>query len=230
LSDDIIRDKARFFATTVGTPNCHVKVNSPIWLEKFKQKNSLLGAKTRKAADGQEPDRSLNPALKSGSQTSGGMSPISPMFSAGPSPSLRAQQARLPTLASASPRPRRPTFPTVCTDPSFGTTPGSSEPASPRYYQQSIATPALESPIEEMEEPPFDSAMQQQASQQTNSPAHNNSPITMAPPPNPTLSSSVSPRIGTSSNASSPTTPPSQDEARRALKVLMNFFHHRTAL
>lgn len=295
LSDNMIRDKARFFATTVGTSDYHVKVNSLAWLEKFKQKNSLLGAKPRKTANGQEADGSLNPALKSGSQTPGGISPISPdslppgsppdqgqdemktespisymdlsamyrhhhsqsatslgssyneqtgfsddmksptspffspMSSAGPSPSLRAQQARLPTIASANSRPRRQTFPAVCTDPAFGTTPGTSEPASPRNYQQSMATPALESPIEEMEEPRLviDSAMQQQASQQTNSPAQSNSPKTMAPPPNPTSSSSVSPRIGTSSNASSPAAPPSQDEARRALEVLMNFFHHQ---
>ncbi len=295
LSDDIIRDKARFFATTVGTSDCHVKVNSLIWLEKFKQKNSLLGAKARKAIDGQETDGGHNSALNSGSQTPSGISPISPdglpsgsppdqgqdeiktdspisymgleaiyrhhhsqsatslgspyteqtgfsdelksptspffspMSSAGPSPCLPAQQARLPTLASANSRPRRQTFPTVGTDPSFGTTPGSSEPASPRNYQQSMATPALESPIEEMEEPPLgiDLAMQQHASQPTNSPIQNNSPVTMAPPPNPTSSSSVSPRVGASSNASSPAAPPSQDEARRALEVLMKFFHHQ---
>ena len=69
---------------------------------------------------------------------------------------------------------------------------------------------------------------QQTSQQQINSPAQTNSPVTMASPPNPTSSSSVSPRIGTSnSNASSLSAPPSQDEARRALEILMNFFLHQ---
>lgn len=50
LDDDLIRDKARFFAHIVGSPECHAKVNSGAWLEKFKQKNYLNGngAKARK--------------------------------------------------------------------------------------------------------------------------------------------------------------------------------------
>ncbi|KAI4120628.1 MAG: hypothetical protein LQ347_007065, partial [Umbilicaria vellea] len=34
LNDSIIRDKARFFATTVGSSDSHAKVNSSSWLEK----------------------------------------------------------------------------------------------------------------------------------------------------------------------------------------------------
>jgi hypothetical protein len=50
LNDGMIREKARFFATTVGSSESHVKVNSSAWLEKFKQKYGLMGAKSRKVS------------------------------------------------------------------------------------------------------------------------------------------------------------------------------------
>jgi hypothetical protein len=43
LSDTIIRDKARFFAQTVGNSGSYLKANSTSWLENFKQKNHLVG-------------------------------------------------------------------------------------------------------------------------------------------------------------------------------------------
>lgn len=302
LSDDIIRDKAMFFATTVGSSECHAKVNSPIWLEKFKQKNQLLGAKARKNSDANESDSGLHTDSKSGSETPNGISPISPdsmlpgspcqgqesmknsspdsyldfttgyrhahsqsatslitsysdntivsnfsgdlrspnspffspASSCGPSPCMPSQQARLPVLASASAsslRPRRGTFPAISSEPTYMTTPASSEPSTPKYLQQSMATPALESPIEELEEPSLsiDSAMHHNSHHgtSTNTPNLNNSPVSMAPPPNPSMSISPSPRMGPSSGVSSPTSPPSQDEARRALEVLMSFFQHQ---
>lgn len=298
LNDDIIRDKARFFATTVGSRECHTKVNSAVWLEKFKQKNHLLGAKSHKDSDANESDGGLHPEPKSGTQTPSGISPISPggllsaspvqsqddtktngpasyvdlaasyrhshsqsatsldssysdstMVSAfsgelrsptspffspasscGPSPCMPSQQSRLPTLASAaSLRPRRGTFPTVSAEPSYMTPPDSSEPSTPKYLQQSMATPAIESPIEEMEEPSTgtDNNVQQhpRLGTSTSTPNLNNSPVSMAPPPNPNFS--ASPPIGSSSGISSPVAPPSQDEARRALEVLMTFFEHQ---
>lgn len=297
LSDDIIRDKARFFVTTVGSAECHTKVNSPIWLEKFKQKNQLLGAKARKGSDANESDCGLLPESKSGSETPNGISPISPQSmvpgspcqghdkmktsspdsyldfsyrhthsqsatslissysdntmvsnfsselrsptspyfspasSCGPSPCLPSQQARLPLLAGSL-RPRRGTFPTNGPETSY-LTPSGSEPSTPKYHAQSMATPALESPIEELEESALsiDSTMHQHQhpGTSTNTPNLNNSPVSMAPPPNPSMSISPSPRIGSASASgiSSPIHPPSQDEARRALEVLMSFFQHQ---
>lgn len=297
LSDDIIRDKARFFATTVGSQECHAKVKSAVWLEKFKQKNQLLGAKACKGSDANEPDGGLQPEPKSGSETPSGISPISPggllsgspihgqdemktntltsyvdfaanyrhshsqsatsldsaysdtvvstfsselrspaspffspASSCGPSPCMPSQQSRLPALASTSTlRPRRGTFPTISAEPSYMTPPGSSEPSTPKYSQQSMATPALESPMEEMEESPLgiDTTIQQHPrhNASANAPNLTNSPASMAPPPNPTIS--ASPQIGSSSGIASPVSPPSQDEARRALEVLMTFFQHQ---
>ena len=79
LNDDIIREKARFFATTVGSSDSHVKLNSTNWLEKFKQKNHLLGARPRKSSEHVDSDAGMQSGPGSGSQTPSGISPISPL-------------------------------------------------------------------------------------------------------------------------------------------------------
>lgn len=76
LNDAIIRDKARFFANTVGNSDSHLKANSTSWLEKFKQKNNLLGAKSRKSSIAEESEGNSNPP--SNAHTPGGISPTSP--------------------------------------------------------------------------------------------------------------------------------------------------------
>jgi hypothetical protein len=290
----MIRDKARFFATTVGSQECHTKVNSSVWLEKFKQKNQLLGARASKGSDSAESEGGLNPESKSGSETPNGISPVSPgtmhpgspnlsqddlkaesptsyidfanyrhtysqsatslvssysdntilstfssdvrsptspffspASSCGPSPCISSQQSRLPTLASAAAiRPRRGTYPTLSPDPSYMAMSDAPEPSTPKYLQPSMAASGLESPLEEMEEPllDMDSGMLQQSRHATNanSPNLSQAPVSsMAPPPNPTPS--ASPQTG----SRSPTGTPSQDEARRALEVLMTFFKHQ---
>lgn len=73
LDDSTIRDQARIFATTVGSSECHNQVNDPTWLEQFKQKNHLPGAKSGEIKD--END-ALCPETKSGSQTPNGVSPV----------------------------------------------------------------------------------------------------------------------------------------------------------
>ncbi|KAF2712873.1 CenpB-DNA-bind-domain-containing protein [Pleomassaria siparia CBS 279.74] len=76
LSDAIIREKARFFATTVGNSDSHLKANSTSWLEKFKQKNHLMGSKSRKGSIAEESEGTSNPP--SNVHTPGGLSPTSP--------------------------------------------------------------------------------------------------------------------------------------------------------
>ncbi|KAF2009186.1 CenpB-DNA-bind-domain-containing protein [Aaosphaeria arxii CBS 175.79] len=76
LNDSIIREKARFFATTVGNSESHLKANSTSWLEKFKQKNNLMGAKSRKGSIAEESEGASNPP--SNAQTPVGVSPTSP--------------------------------------------------------------------------------------------------------------------------------------------------------
>ncbi|KAL8955310.1 MAG: hypothetical protein Q9193_006791, partial [Seirophora villosa] len=295
LNNDLIRDKARVFATTVGSSDCVAKVNNPIWLEKFKQRNGLLGASLPES-EAEDSDMGQPLDTGSGSQTPHGISPISsseqhtaspdqdlpktessngyvdfqpsfrrshsqnehpvgnfftdavmtptfspdirsptspyfsPVSSCGPSPSIPSRTPRLPTLAPADPRPRRQTFPTISSAPSYITPPASAtaEPMSTsKLFQQSMATSALESPLEEMKEPTLtiDSTMHNvHTHSASNTPASTTiSPSSMAPPPHP---SSASPLLNSNSPSgySSPNPPPSQDEARRALDTLMKFF------
>lgn len=48
----MIKEKALFFAHTCGCPEGKEKVLTRSWLEKFKQRNNLLGAKVRKGSNG----------------------------------------------------------------------------------------------------------------------------------------------------------------------------------
>ncbi|KAL8773016.1 MAG: hypothetical protein Q9209_002036 [Squamulea sp. 1 TL-2023] len=279
LSNENIRDKARMFASTVGSSDCVTKVNNPTWLKKFKQKNGLLGASLPDSSENEDADMIQLPDPVSGEHSPSAVSPISPagdrsasvegdvledanvnqyrdftfrrthsensnsfgsyitenndnvhstfspdihsptspffspVSSCGPSPSIPSQTPRLPKLAPADARPRRQTFPTISSAPSY-ITPPTSATADPLpstlIFQQSMANSTLSSPLEEMEDPTLtiESTIQH---------SHNSiSPSSMAPPPNP---SSVSP----------PNSPPSQDEARRALEIVMTFFQSQPA-
>ena len=82
LTDAAIKEKARFFAHTVGNNESHLKTNSTSWLEKFKQKNGIgAGKLMRRASETNISDSgSLNPdsAGDSAVHTPNGISPISP--------------------------------------------------------------------------------------------------------------------------------------------------------
>ncbi|KAL8871215.1 MAG: hypothetical protein Q9174_002909 [Haloplaca sp. 1 TL-2023] len=293
LNNEMIRDKARIFASTVGSSDCITKVNSPVWLEKFKQKNGLLGASVPESSEAEDSDMGQAPDPASGNQTPhrispispteqphglpdlemrdsestkryvdfhptfrrahsasdqslgsyftdnqiaskfspGARSPTSPIFSppssCGPSPSVPSQTPRLPRLAPADSRPRRQTFPTI-TPPASAS---SDTTTNSRLLQQSMATSAMESPMEEMEDSTFgmDATMHDARLRSASStPASNNiSPSSMAPPPNPPMvsTSASSPvNITAPMATSSPSSSPSQDEARRALEIVMSFF------
>jgi hypothetical protein len=45
LTDEAIKEKARFLAAAVGNNANHLKANSTSWFEKFKQKNGVRGSK-----------------------------------------------------------------------------------------------------------------------------------------------------------------------------------------
>jgi hypothetical protein len=75
ITDSQIKEKLRYFASTVGSPEGHFKVNSTSWLEKFKSKNGLSGPKSRKGSVAEESEAASNP--ESGSLTPN-LSPTSP--------------------------------------------------------------------------------------------------------------------------------------------------------
>lgn len=264
VTDDLIKDEARKFASTLGSAESHSIVNDPVWLEKFKSRHGLPGGRR---ADSKPDKEGVSPLSKSGSQTPNGVassptvgwngnpaqqakdefkskspdsyydssftwtqnhahskssaslgsvfsdntlassyttdfrSPSSPYFSpmssCGPSPAMPAQKtARLPPLAPASSLRRRQTVPIV----------GSSEsPDSPT--SKNALTTTLESQSEQMEISPL--GIDQSRPSTTLPTPVGNSPLSMAPPP--------------IAQASSPTIPPSKDDAREALKTLMDY-------
>lgn len=288
LSDAIIRDKARFFAQTVGNSESHLKANSTSWLEKFKQKNHLMGAKSRKGSIAEESEGTSNPP--SNAHTPGAISPTSPggvspatatatmkakkseenlktespdaydfsshrrpfhsqsstslssvftdtapsTFSAGPtsptslsSPFFTPDSACGPTPfignrqpASGQPgtsnfqRPRSQTFPMLVGVEQYMSPPGSSDALTPKY----VSSGALDSPMTEMPPlPAIDEGMSLSPTQLPNS---------MQPPPLPAASGHGDDK-GSPVDSSAMTL--SQEEAARALELVMSFFQSQNA-
>ncbi|KAK0989545.1 hypothetical protein LTR91_009189 [Friedmanniomyces endolithicus] len=61
LTDEVIREKAQAFASTTTTPENQQLWNSS-WIEKFKQKNNLLGARSRKSSLAPEDAEAISAA------------------------------------------------------------------------------------------------------------------------------------------------------------------------
>ncbi|KAI9740649.1 MAG: hypothetical protein M1818_004613 [Claussenomyces sp. TS43310] len=88
LTDAAIKEKAKFFATTVGNNESHLKANSTSWLEKFKQKNGIGSAKLLRRASETTASEcgslNLDSAGPSASDTPSGISPSPPSELASP--------------------------------------------------------------------------------------------------------------------------------------------------
>ncbi|KAK3713022.1 hypothetical protein LTR37_008707 [Vermiconidia calcicola] len=76
LTDDIIRDKARAFSAPTTSPE-NQQLLSSSWLEKFKLRNNLMGARSRKGSLAPDDSEGVS-ATASSSHTPSGTSPISP--------------------------------------------------------------------------------------------------------------------------------------------------------
>lgn len=281
ISDAMIKEKARFFSTTVGNGENPLKANSTSWLEKFKQKNNINGSKSRKISTTDDADVLSNPASNSQTPTgasptspggtsspplkgeeaefgsghrpfysqsdpslsgvfadaatssfsAGPLSPTSPFFTpdsaCGPNPFFPPQQGRTPQPNSNfQQRPRSQTFPLLQGMDSYMSPPPSSEAMAPNYLNST----AVESPLTEL--PPtlngVDEVLQQDLKPQ---PQRTNS---MQPPPLPALAPAAtisgSTPLRPAQQLISPISPdtstpgsPSQEDARRALELVMNF-------
>ena len=127
------------------------------------------------------------------------------------------------TSASNTHRPRSQTFPMLGIETAFGTPTGSGENLTPKQVQEIMSAPVLDTPIDEYPGARSLSIssselhhLSSQPASSVHSPIGNNSPAVMAPPPIPApMNTSTLP---------SPVSAPSQDEARRALELVMNFF------
>ena len=280
----MIREKARFFAATVGNNESQSKLNSTTWLERFKQKNNLVGGRLKKSLADSRPIFAedgitvLDSSTTSTSHTSAEMSPMSPddvsptpsdsshgtarhemsdgffdfagagyrhthsqsatslntgysgMSIApllvsnpksphlndvdGVSPFTTEGSTRLPPIGSSFNRPRSQTVPNLNLEPGAMTKTDLGDEKTPKVSDPSVMTTMLESPLEDKPTTrnPFD------AMERTNSfpGAHSNRGSSMQPP--------YVPKSETASPMASPVGSPTQQEARRALELVMTFF------
>lgn len=89
LTNDMIREKARAFSATTTTPD-NQTVLSTSWIEKFKLKNNLMGARSRKSSLAPDDAEGVS-TVASSAHTPSGTSPISPKGI--PSPELHSAQS-----------------------------------------------------------------------------------------------------------------------------------------
>ncbi|CAK4032331.1 centromere binding b [Lecanosticta acicola] len=101
LNDELIREKARAFAATTSGPENSVTLSSS-WIEKFKLKNNLMGARSRKTSLAPD-DADGASAAASSSHTPGDASPISPSGIGSSSPLELHTQLSHESLKNESP-------------------------------------------------------------------------------------------------------------------------------
>ncbi|KAI9796929.1 MAG: hypothetical protein M1833_005875 [Piccolia ochrophora] len=156
------------------------------------------------------------------SYSAGPQTPTSPFFTPDSACAagsfLTSQQSRLPPPNSNNSRPRSQTFPMLGVEPAYISPPPSTEPLTPRYMDQSAAAPTA--PEASMSEMHRRLSMSENVSPppptQTSHTPVTSSPASSMPPP-PTVPA-ASANICRS---------PTQDDARRALELVMNFFQHQ---
>lgn len=268
LNDQLIKEKALFFASTCGCPEGKEKVCTTAWLEKFKHKNNLLGAKVRRGSaprsNSNSPTR-INTNFGSALQSPTGTSPASPVDGFGSPLSPKSQEgikrdvvdtlsdvtggyqlgysnsagsidtcssagmiSPTSTLLSESPfsptsqsrlsnnsnRPRSQTFPLPIDPNLLSADEHVQQPSKDKSNQPSLSIATLESPLKLDESKSlFDSPKLIKRNQ-----SNPEFKIKSMPP--------------SSSNPISPiSTPgsPTQEEARSALELLINYFEHRPA-
>lgn len=270
----MIEEKALFFANNCGCPEGIEKVLTASWLEKFKQKNNLLGAKIRKGSSGgrrgvrsgsDSPSRiNIDSGGESTGHSPGGPSPRSstnelgsplsptqnqegtktdgadglPEFGhsksttlpdttsptstlASDSPFTPTSQSRLPFSGTNTNRPRSQTFHSVPIDPSLLTASELMDIGCKNESHQPSSIGILESPLE-MEGDVSVKGINPARILKRNRSDPEIKTNAMQPPSSDAKSSGVSP-ISENSAPGSPT----QDEARRALELVMNYFQQQ---
>jgi hypothetical protein len=276
----MIKEKALFFASTCGCPEGKDKVLTAAWLDKFKHRNNLLGAKVRRGSadvrSGSNSPTRINTDFSTGSalQSPTGPSPSSPIDGFGSplsstqsregmkrditdalpdltggyqhnysksttsldttssagmisptstlvsdSPFTPTSQSRLPTNSHNNNRPRSQTFPLMPIDPTLLTADGTMDHQNTkRELQQSLSVQTLQSPLEMGDDDSKPISLDQTNVIKRN---RSNPEIKKIPMPPPSKSNTISP-IGSPGS-------PTQDEARRALELVMSYFEHQPA-
>ncbi|RMJ21864.1 hypothetical protein PHISP_07273 [Aspergillus sp. HF37] len=287
LTDEAIREKALFFVSTCGFSEGKSRDLSTKWLERFKQKHRLAGAKSRKNSSDTRSESESPPRLSvhptgSAVQSSDSASPTtSPTGFASPSPLSPSQsqvnikqeeftdsltdfagvfhhdnsksttsidtshsfstsftspsstlisdspftpgsQSRIPSTDSNSSRPRSQTLPHAMVEPCMVPSEDPVDKALPRNVaaQQQPPVSILESPVEKASSPKttgVDTSNANAIKRNRSNPEIRTKSIY---PPTFSKSTTVSP-------VSSPGSP-TQDDARRALELVISYFQHQS--
>lgn len=242
----MIREKALFFASTVGGPDNHQKIMSSNWLEKFKQKNCLTGSMSRNGSvdivSGLESASNDN----SVTQTPSVLSPVTPSDDTSPSPTSpkqeqdRVKKESIDVTYKLDGHEFSPSLsqhvktlsdsPIFKSENPFSVSYGASPPKRVRSRTLPIMTSGSSSVsnvssrhVSPKASPAFDDDAQSPTATSvapTMKRNHSSPEIktTMQPPPLPN-SNTVSP-------ISSPGSP-TQDEARKALELVMSYFQNQ---
>lgn len=278
LNDEMIKEKALFFASTCGCPEGKDKVLTSSWLEKFKQKNNLLGAKVRKGSIGLKSGSSSPTPINTDSASSSSQSPCSPPGGFGSplspqshgikkeadglpelaggyqhghsqsttsldttssvgmtsptstlvsdSPFTPTSQSRLPYGHNMS-RPRSQTFPCVPIDPNLLTADESMDSQCIKTEGDSqLGLTILESPLEmdDRQSRTIKGAQPPIVIKRNRSNPEIKT-TSMQPPQSVSKSTTAASPVSAGSAPRSPT----QDEARSALELVINYFQHQPA-
>jgi Tc5 transposase DNA-binding domain len=163
------------------------------------------------------------------SLSAGLASPTSPLISGSPlTPILRS--SRLPSISSAVSRPRSQTFPLLSSD-AEGNGTGSSKVSKSGSRSVSVVTSPLD--LEQQRQNNEDNIFLRDDHHSTTikrnpSTPDLKSPTSMQPPPVPVSRSAVGSPVSSSSPIGS-SSPPTQDEARRALELVMSYIQSQPA-
>lgn len=244
LSDNMIREKARFFAISVGISESHFKANSGSWLEKFKQKNNLhANGRGRSESDVTGISRgSVADRLAAARGVGGKRAPEHSKDSSAAGELMQHSNSQDSHNTSTDGSSDSALFDSLNTSATSGTSTygdaGPASPASPFFNPDSGLSSALPSPG-------FHSRMGSMSSQ-ANRPRSQTfptmllDPSLLSPPPS---NEPLTPKIMSNSLIQSPlgefsnplATPgssigsmePTKDEARRAMEVVIEFLRRQ---
>jgi len=139
LSDAVIQKQARFFAQAVGTPKGLRKINSTCWLEKFKQKNHIMGVGAEQSEGASCPPSNVHSPKAISSASPSRLSPASTTEIASTLPNIG--ESMLPSSTQVPNSMQPPALPSIINTggrESFADSPATSLP-------QEEAARALES-------------------------------------------------------------------------------------
>ncbi|OWY50695.1 CenpB-DNA-bind-like protein [Alternaria alternata] len=111
LSDAVIKEKARFFAQAVGSQKSLRKINGTKWLEKFKEKNHIMGTEAEQSEGASYSPSNVHSPEAISSTSSSRLSPASTTEIASALPTIG--ESMLPSSTQAPNSMQPPALPSI---------------------------------------------------------------------------------------------------------------------